>query len=85
MLNEINKLDESIKKLFVSKATLQLIKDFNELDFIFGNKHENKLEENDKNQLNVFVEFSNLFYDDLEDFFEFADRTNYSRNSNKYK
>jgi len=68
LLNEINKLDESIKKLFVSKTTLQLIKDFNELDFLFGSKHENKLEENDKNQLSVFVDFSNSFYDDLEDF-----------------
>jgi hypothetical protein len=68
LLNEISKLDESIKKLFVSKATLQLIKDFNELDFLFGNKQDNKLEDNEKNQLSVFVDFSNSFYDDLEDF-----------------
>ena len=31
LLNEINKLDESIKKLFVSKTTLQLIKDLTNL------------------------------------------------------
>ena len=68
LLNEIIKLDESVKKLFISKATLQLIKDFNELDFLFGNKQENKLEDNEKNQLSVFVDFSNSFYDDLEDF-----------------
>jgi hypothetical protein len=71
LLNEIIKLDESVKKLFISKATLQLIKDFNELDFLFGNKQENKLEDNEKNQLSVFVDFSNSFYDDLEDFSNF--------------
>ncbi len=61
---EISKLTTN-KRIFISQASLQLIKDFHELEFLFASKQENKVTENDKEVINELAEFAASFYDDL--------------------